>query len=164
MKDNAMANRKGQQGVAAVEFALLLIPLLIMLGGITEFGRAMYYYNTIAKTVRDATRLMSTQAPSDPDYATLWANARCNVVYGNPTCSGETLVPGLTTAMVSLCDPVACPGTHASVPMGTGVANLVTVTVGGGANPYTFQSLAAFVPALESFAFAPISASMRQVI
>ncbi len=149
--------------MVAVEFALLLIPLLIMLTGITEFGRAMYYYNTVAKAARDATRLMSTQAPSDPDYAALWTSARCNVVYGNPACTGEALIPGLTQTMVTLCDPVACPGTHAGVPMGTGVANLVTVTVGG----YTFQSLAPFEPALfgvASFPFASISVTMRQVI
>ena len=158
-----MRVRNPQRGMVAVEFALLLVPLLIILAGITEFGRAMYYYNTVAKAARDATRLMSTQAPSDPDYATLWSNAKCNVVYGNPGCTGDALIPGLTQAMVSLCDPVACPATHANVPMGTGVANLVTVTVGGGGNPYAFQSLAAFVPAL-SFNFAPISVTMRQVI
>ncbi len=158
---------RNQRGVAAVEFALLLVPVLAILTGITEFGRAMYTYNTLAQSVRDAARLMSTQAPTDPNYSTLWTSAQCYVVYGNSGCTGNPVVPGLTTAMVSLCDPVSCPATNANISMGTGVANLVTVTLGGGNNPYTFQSLAPFVPAafgVSSFAFGAISVSMRQVL
>ncbi len=33
-----------QGGAVAVEFALLVIPMLVMVFGITEFGRAMYQY------------------------------------------------------------------------------------------------------------------------
>ncbi len=156
-----------QRGAIAVEFAFLLIPLLVMLTGITEFGRAMYYYNSLAKAARDAARLMSTQTPSDPDYAALRETARCTLVYGNSSCTGESLVPGLTPGMVSFCDPVACPGTHLSVPTGTGAANLVTVTIGGPNNPYVFQSMAPFVPQLfgvENISFAAISITMRQIL
>jgi Flp pilus assembly protein TadG len=167
MKELAMNRAPKQKGAAAVEFAFLVIPLLVMLTGITEFGRAMYYYNTIAKGARDAVRLMSTQTPTDPDYGTLTAAAKCTAVYGNPSCTGQELVPGLTTAMVSICDPASCAGSHASVPTGTGVVNLVTVTVGGPNNPYVFQSMAPFVPALfgiPDITFAAINATMRQVI
>jgi Flp pilus assembly protein TadG len=156
-----------QHGAAVVEFAILVIPLLVILTGITEFGRAMYYYNTIAKGARDAVRLMSTQTPTDPDYATLTNAAKCTAVYGNASCTGDPLVPGLTTAMVSVCDPASCAGSHAAVPTGTGVVNLVTVTVGGPNNPYVFQSMAPFVPALsgiQNITFAAIGATMRQVI
>ena len=156
-----------QRGVAALEFALLVIPLLVIFTGITEFGRAMFYYNSIAKAARDAARLMSTQTPSDPDYAALVTKATCTAVYGNTTCSGEALLPGLSTAMVAICDPTSCAGTHASVPTGTGVVNLVTVTLSTAANPYTFTSMAPFVPALfgvSSFNFAPISVTMRQIL
>jgi Flp pilus assembly protein TadG len=155
------------RGAVAVEFALLLVPLLVMLTGITQFGRAMYYYNSLAKSARDAARLMSTQTPSDPDYAALWTAARCTAVYGNAACTGNALVPGLTVAMVTLCDPAACAATHAGIATGTGVVNLVTVTVGGAANPYVFQSLAPFAPALfgrDSLSFGAISATMRQIL
>jgi Flp pilus assembly protein TadG len=156
-----------QNGIAAVEFAILLIALLVILTGITEIGRAMYYYNTIAKAARDAARLMSTQAPSDSDYSSLINKATCTAVYGNQACSGAPLVPGLTVAMVSICDPASCPGTHANVPTGTGVINLATVTIGGPNNPYAFQSLAPFTPALfgvPSFNFGAISVTMRQIL
>jgi Flp pilus assembly protein TadG len=156
-----------QRGAAAVEFALLVIPLLIMLAGITEFGRAMYYYNTLAKGARDAARLMSTQTPSDPDYPALRDAARCTAVYGNFSCTGQTLVPGLTPGMVGFCDPTSCPGTHAAVPTGTGAANLVTVTIGGANNPYIFQSMAPFLPQLfgiPNISFGAINVTVRQII
>ena len=159
--------RRRSRGVAAIEFALLLVPLLVMLTGITELGRALYYYNTIAKSARDAARLMSTQAPSDADSAALVAAATCGAVYGNPGCTGAPLVPGLAPAMLSMCDPQSCPGTHANIATGTGVANLVTVTIGGPGTPYAFVPLAAFVPGLfgvAAFEFGPIRMTLRQVL
>lgn len=152
-----------QRGAAAVELVFLLIPLLLILAGVAEFGRAMVYYNTIVKGARDAARLMSTQTPSDPDYAVLSTSAACTAVYGNTACAGQTLLPGLTTGMVSFCDPLACAGTHAGVPTGTGAANLVTVTVSG----YTFPSIGGFLAGLTSTAvlqFPPIQVTMRQVL
>ena len=164
---STVIRRSGQRGVAVVEFAILLVPLLVILTGITEFGRAMYTYNTLAKAARDAARLMSTQTPTDPDYPTLVASATCTAVYGNTTCTGTPLAPGLTSAMIGMCDPQSCAGTHANVATGTGVANLVTVTIGTANTPFHFESLAPFVPALfgvESFDFAPISVTMRQIL
>ncbi len=156
------ATMQRQHGVAAVELAILLFPLLTILFGITEFGRVMYQYNAIAKASRDAARLLSTQAPTDPDYPTLVNEATCTAVYGNPTCSGARLLPNLATSMVSICDPVRCPATHAAVTTGTGVVNLVTVTIGGANTPYTFSSLAPV--AVPSFNFAAVSTTMRQVL
>ena len=161
------ATRRRCRGVAAIEFALLLVPLLVLLTGITEFGRAFYYYNTLAKSARDAARLMSTQAPSDSDYPALASAAVCGAVYGNAGCTGAPLLPGLATAMVSMCDPQSCPGTHANVATGTGVVNLVTVTIGGPGNPYAFVPLAPFMPGLfgvEGFDFGPIQMTLRQVL
>ena len=158
---------KHQRGAAALEFAFLLVPLLAITFGITEFGRAMYYYDTLAKAVRDASRLMSTQTPSDPNYAALIAAATCTAVHGNSACTGNPLVPGLTAAMVSFCDRASCPATHAGVATGSGVVNLVTVTIGGAINPYQFNSLAPFLPAgfgVASFSFTPIAVTMRQIL
>lgn len=153
--------------MAAVEFAILSIPLLVVLTGITELGRAMYYYNTLAKSARDAARLMSTQAPSDPDYPLLQQAASCTAIYGNVSCTGTPLLPGLTTGMVSFCDPASCAATHYQVPTSTGVINLVTVTIGGVNNALAFNSLAPFAPALfgiANFDFAPVAVTMRQVL
>ena len=52
-----MRQTKKQQGVAAVEFAILLTFVLVpIVFGITEFGRALYYYNTLVKATREIGR------------------------------------------------------------------------------------------------------------
>jgi Flp pilus assembly protein TadG len=91
------AMKKPQRGVAAVEFALIL-PLLILLTFLaTEFGRALYQYNTLAKATRDAARYLSMQLPDDPAAV---ATARNLMVYGNTAGTGTPLALGLTTSNV----------------------------------------------------------------
>ena len=68
------------RGVAAVEFALLLTPLILLVFGTTELGRAIYSYDTLDKTVRDAARHLSQHGPGD---ATAAAEARCLAAYGS---------------------------------------------------------------------------------
>jgi Flp pilus assembly protein TadG len=140
------------RGVAAVEFALLLTPMIVMLFGATEFGRAIYTYNTLDKTVRDAVRHMSQHGPGD---AVIQAEARCLAVYGNTSCAGNALAPGLTTGQVALCDALSCAGTHAAQPTGSGAVNLVTVTI----TDYAYSSMVEFV--MPSMNFNNISATMR---
>ena len=48
-----------QRGVAAVEFAIVLIPLLIITAGIVEFGRVFWYYDALSKATRDGARYLS---------------------------------------------------------------------------------------------------------
>lgn len=48
-----------QRGVAAVEFALVLVVLLAIASGIVEFGRAAWYYNALVKATRDGARQLS---------------------------------------------------------------------------------------------------------
>jgi hypothetical protein len=57
IKVNSMPPR--QRGAAAVEFALVIIPLLIIVAGIIEFGRTFWYYDALAKSTRDAARYVS---------------------------------------------------------------------------------------------------------
>lgn len=146
------------RGAALIEFALTLGVLLTLVFGITEFGRAIYEYDALAKAARDATRYLSTKAPGDAVAVT---DATCLAVHGNPTCSGSPLAPGLTTAMVSVCDAVSCAPTHqaqGSAP----VVNLVTLTIGGPNQPYTFSSAVPFV--VPNIPFGAISVTMRQVL
>jgi Flp pilus assembly protein TadG len=140
------------RGVAAVEFALLLTPMIVMMFGATEFGRAIYTYNTLDKTVRDAVRHLSQHGPGD---ATIQAEARCLAVFGNTTCAGNAIAPGLPIGSVTLCDSLSCPGTHAAQATGSGVVNLVTVSI----VDYAYSSLVQFV--MPSLNFNNISATMR---
>lgn len=140
------------RGVAAVEFALLLTPLILMIFGITELGRAIYSYNTLDKTVRNAGRHLSQRGPGDATSAT---EARCLAVFGATDCSGSPVAPGLSTGMVTICDATVCPGTHANLSTGLGSVNLVTVSIQG----YPYNSLVEFV--IPDLTFNNISFTMR---
>lgn len=153
-----MTRLKQQHGVALIEFGLTIGILTVIVFGITEFGRAIYQYNTLAKAARDATRYLSTKAPGD---AVALAEAQCLAVYGKPACSGTPLLPNLATSMVSVCDASSCAATHqaqGSAP----VVNLVTLTIGGANTPYTFNSMVPFV--VPDIPFGAISVTMRQVL
>src|SRR3954470_21556758 len=109
---------KKQSGVAVVEFALILPLLLLMTFIVVEYSRALYQYNTLTKSVRDAARYLSVQSPGSNI-----AQAKNLVVYGNPAGTGTPLAIGLTTARVAT--PVwAFTGTAPLI-------NTVTVTITG---------------------------------
>ena len=65
---------------------------------------------------------------------------------------------GLTLAQITVCDATNCPADHQFQPTGSGVVNLVTVTVTG----YTFTSMVPFV--VPDIVFGPVSATMVQPI
>lgn len=56
-RDKAIGNRKSQQGVAAVEFALIAVILFTLLFGIMEMGRILFMMNTTAEATRLGARL-----------------------------------------------------------------------------------------------------------
>lgn len=149
-------------GAVAVEFALVLIPMITLLVGVVEYGRALHQYNTLAKSVRSAVRFLTIHNPADPLYPA--AAARCLVVHGNEGCTGAKVVPGLTTAMVLICNPVSstdCPGeTYSAVTTGLGLINLVEVRVVG----FPFDTSLPFVPGLNNIQFNTIRTTMRQVL
>ena len=143
--------RRGMRGAVAVELGLLMAPILVLTFGVTEYGRAIYTYNTIDKAARDAARYMTAPPPTSVDPA---ADARNLVVYGNVAGTGPALAPSLTTAMVQVCK--ACDTAHAAVPTGSGVVNLVTVSING----YVYNSIVTYV-APATLNFNNISVTMR---
>lgn len=137
-----------QSGVALVEFALILPLLLILTFVTTEYSRALFQYNILTKSVRDAARYLSVYNPGD---TTKFPIAKNLVVYGNPAGTGSPLVIGLSTSLVP--NPVW--QTAGTAP----VINTVTIRVTG----YIFQPLfaSAFGVNFGNLAFADISATMR---
>lgn len=147
---NALIPTRRQHGAALVEFALIL-PFLLLLAMITtEFGRAIYQYNTIVKSVRQAARYLSVQSPN-----TRVVEGKNLVVYGNIAGTGSPLVTGLAVSQVSI---PAWTLTGANP-----LINTVTVTVSG----YKFHSLfvsvfgIGFADSNSQIAFSNISATMR---
>lgn len=146
-----------QKGVALIEFALIL-PMLLLLSFITvEFGRAIWQYNTLTKSVREAARYLSIQTPG-----TQLAQARNLIVYGNLAGTGSPLVPGLTLDHVSSSgpsDPDCCVWQTAGT---NPVINTVTVRIHG----YTFQSMMNVVRGnpFGAITFSDITATMRSYL
>ena len=156
-----------QAGAAAVELALLFLPISVLAFGSTDMARAMQQYNTVAKATRDAARYL-TYAPGNIDAA------RCLAITGSPTmsgaaCSGTALLPGLTLAQVYACDEsldgvdTRC-ANHKLQTYGTvgtansGTVHLVSVTITG----YTFTSAVPF--AAPTFTFGNVRSTMSKKI
>jgi Flp pilus assembly protein TadG len=137
--------------VAAVELALLLAPLVLVVFAAAELGRAVHTFNTLGKGVRDAARHLSQFGTADE----VVAQARCLSVHGSVDCSGPTAAPGLSTTLVRVCDAQRCPSSHASQSTGQGSIALVSVEIVG----YRWIALpGGWVPDL---AFPAIGATMR---
>ncbi|TDF66194.1 TadE/TadG family type IV pilus assembly protein [Cupriavidus sp. L7L] len=159
--------KKRQKGVALVELGITISLLLAICFAVTEFGRAIYTYNTLAKSVRDASRYLSTQAAGS---TTAHSMAKQLVVYGTPVAveNQPTLAPGLKTSMVTICD-AANPACTSNMGQGSNPAiNTVTVRISG----YTFTPILDLLgftrfytggsDTLTSIPFSDISATMRQ--
>lgn len=88
-----------------VELALGSAVIMATFTGTFEFGYTFYQYNALATAVNDGARFASL-LPYDSDTATMsstYSDAIKNmVVYGNPTGGTSALVPGLTTAHVTV--------------------------------------------------------------
>jgi Flp pilus assembly protein TadG len=157
-------SRTRMQGAAIVELAIVLVPLILLVCGVAEFGCAIYQYDTLTKATRDAARFLSQYSASDqPNYNTnIVPQAQCLAVYGNMTCSGIALAPALKTSMVVVCDSynsTGCTGTFANYATPGGTMNLVEVKITG----YVYTPLESFlIPG--NITFNDIATVMRQVL
>lgn len=140
-------SHRRQRGAALVELALVIPFLIVMSFLVAEFGRAIWQYNTLTKSVRDAARYLSVQTPG-----TNVTQAQNLAVYGTTTAGSTPLAPGLTTGMVSATWPPTQVGTNPAI-------SVVTVTISG----YSFQSMwpSVFGLPLGNVPFSNITATMR---
>ena len=141
------ARLRSQRGVALVELALVIPFLLVMAILVAEFGRAIYQYNLLAKSVRDAARYLTMQTPG-----THVAEARNLVVYGTTGSGSVPLASGLATTMVNAAWPATQVGTNPPI-------SIVRVTITG----YSFQSMwpSVFGLPVGTVPYSDISATMR---
>ncbi len=155
---------KRTRGAAAVELALVTIPLILMALAAVEFARAMLIYETLTKTVRHGVRYLSFFDPAvASEYPTGFAKKRMVYGVGAPVAGAQRLVDGLSESMIEICDRVtstACPGeSFGNVETGAGTINLVRVTIRG----YRYRPIFPAARLLPAITFEPISATMRQV-
>lgn len=121
----ALNRQYKQRGTAAVEFMIAVPLLLILLFGVSEFGRMLFQYNTLTKSTRDASRYLSANARVGSTGAIVLdatdiAETQNLVVYGNIAGTGQALLPGLAPGDVT----VSCFGGGTNCP---GVEHVMVV-------------------------------------
>lgn len=89
-----------QQGVAAIEMAILLPLLVLLFTGLIEYGRLMWHYDALAKSTRDAARYLADEPA--PISTAMQATARNMVGDAAEAAGVDGLVPasdvGITCA------------------------------------------------------------------
>ncbi|MBS1187240.1 MAG: hypothetical protein H6R04_1258 [Burkholderiaceae bacterium] len=92
-------SRRYQCGAAAVELAIIIVVMMLIVAGVIGFGRFFWYADTLTKTTRDAARLMSESIVSDLSGN---ATAAKNMVVNAAAASN---LPAVTTDNVIIeCD------------------------------------------------------------
>lgn len=86
-------------GAAAVEMALILPVLLLVLGGIIDVGRAMYGQIIIGNAAREGVRMLAMK------YPTAEAEDRARLATGGltPLVASTDVPPGVTYTPVLVC-------------------------------------------------------------
>jgi Flp pilus assembly protein TadG len=69
MKTNNRSTKR-QGGAVAVEFALVLVLMVMLVAGMVEFGRAFWYLDTLTKATRDGARYLSNVTLNNTNIAT----------------------------------------------------------------------------------------------
>jgi len=103
-----MRRLRSDSGAVAVEFALVLIPLILILLGVIDFGRAYTQQLSLSAAAREGVRVMAVQ--NDP------ATARAKV-----RDAATALSPALTDSQITI--------SGTGCPTGYSVGQTVTVTV-----------------------------------
>lgn len=159
-------SRRLERGVAAVEFAIVLLPLLIIAFGAAEYGRAFYQFNTLVKSVRGAARMVASTSAATPGYTTVVDKAKCMAVYANVDCTGSPVAPGLSVSNIKICDRVKwddCAGTTQSDYLNVDVVGLKIDLVAVRVSGYTYQYLGLpFVTPQSTVNFSTVQAVMMQ--
>ncbi|MGC9458681.1 TadE family protein, partial [Vibrio genomosp. F10] len=63
-----MSIQRKQKGIAAVEFLITVPILVLIIGGVTEFGNALIDYNTLNKMARNGARYATTDVSGTSSY------------------------------------------------------------------------------------------------
>ena len=156
--------RRGHRGQALVEFALLSPVLMLLLVGVVDLGRALYYQVQTASAARDAARMMVLNASTSglggyPNTASTPDQSVCGLVQQDlngtfsvtcqdapsapPYASGSYTAPAAGNALVLLYPSNSCRTSPSTTSCPNGIANNVDVyaTV-----IYTFNPVIPFSP------------------
>lgn len=97
-----MTTQHRERGAAAVEFAIIMPVLLVLVLGIAEFGRAYNIQTTISEAAREGVRIMALQNdPSAARSTTKEAASTLGLTDSQITISPSTCVSSATSAAVA---------------------------------------------------------------
>ncbi len=161
-------SRNSQRGNAAVEMALVTIPLLFMLFSTIEMGRCMWTYHTLATAVKRGARFAVVHGANCVD-----ASSSCQVTIGDATQAVEQSGFGLDSGKLALvftagsqskdCNPASSCGSDTTPwPASPNNAAGLAVTVNG---TYLFDSVLSILwpgQSLHSFALSAKSTETIQ--
>lgn len=108
---NAHSNKiKSQRGIAALEFLIVAPLLMLVVLAVSDLGWAFHQYHTMTRATRDGARHLASKAMIGSVgviylESSLVQQASNLVVYGNVAGAGEPLLPGWSTADVTVTSP-----------------------------------------------------------
>lgn len=125
LRHNRKANPRRARGAVAVEFAFLAVLLLMVFGGIIEFGRTFWYYDALVKGTRDGARFLSVARASSTVALDAALITRAQQIVSNAANAAQ--VPDFSAANVAVeCTPNCTTPTWVTVRV-----NAYPVTIGG---------------------------------
>jgi len=97
--------RSEERGTAMVEFALIALPLFLLVGGIIDFARAMNYYNDMTQLAGQGVRSAIVAGNPDGTTPSTATSVQCQLI-NNYTTSDELKGTGATDGIqVKIVDP-----------------------------------------------------------
>ena len=109
--------RRNERGTAVVEFALVSIPLFLLVLGIVDFGRALDYYNNLTQLAGQGARAASVDRNPDgtgPPTATSIQSQLATKYTSSPELKSPSnhIIVCITTAPAKVGDPVTIQTTY----------------------------------------------------
>jgi Flp pilus assembly protein TadG len=89
---NKRSSRRSDRGAAAVEMAIVLPLLLLVLGGVVDFGRAFFTQIVLSNAAREGVRAASISTMGLPDV-TQRARAAATGIEGGPPAMSVSMTP-----------------------------------------------------------------------
>jgi len=102
---NCQSGCRNENGFAAIELTIILPFLLLLIFATAEFGRMLYQYNALNKTVRNASRYLTEKVEFDTGVEVITTEVQLNVEnhikYGALNSNIE-LLPNLAASTINL--------------------------------------------------------------
>ncbi|MCX6629345.1 MAG: pilus assembly protein [Candidatus Solibacter sp.] len=136
--------RRGRSGSIAIEVAMWLPVLFLLIGGIVQFGKITYTYYTLQKTVNTVASYLAVQNGVNfcPDAGDSTITAAIQfALTGSTDGSGTPAIPDLTADMITVTtqciDPVTltlgdCAVSGCGTPVGAQRPDFITVSMPNG--------------------------------